>query len=79
MMPIAYIGFFILNNSKKYPEKDKPSGTKAIVWNIAMLIAIIVSVASMGCYLYAQLFLVFDKIIEPGRRRCSFFFGVDYG
>lgn len=56
MLPIAYVGFFILNNSKKYLKQDKPSGTKAIVWNIAMLIAIVVSVASVCYYLYAQFF-----------------------
>ena len=56
MLPIAYVGFFILNNSKKYLKQDKPSGTKAIVWNIAMLIAIVVSVASVCYYLYVQFF-----------------------
>jgi hypothetical protein len=56
MMPIAYIGFFILNNSKKYLDQDRPNGAKAVIWNIAMLIAIIVSVVSVGYYLYAQLF-----------------------
>ena len=53
LMPIAYVGFFILNNSKKYLREDKPHGTKAIVWNIAMLIAIIVSITSVCYYLYS--------------------------
>jgi Mn2+/Fe2+ NRAMP family transporter len=52
MLPVAYIAFFILHNSSKYLGRDKPRGKKAVVWNIAMLVAIIVSVVSIGYYLY---------------------------
>ena len=51
MLPIAFIAFFILNNSKKYLGEDKPSGLKALVWNIAMIISIAVTVASIVYYL----------------------------
>ncbi len=51
MLPLAYIGFFLLNNSKKYLGSDKPTGGKAIFWNIAMGIAIIVSVGAVVFYL----------------------------
>ena len=53
MLPIAYIGFFILNNNSEYLGKDKPRGTKAAVWNIGMLLAIGVSLTSVGYYLYS--------------------------
>ena len=56
MLPIAYVGFFILNNSSNYLGANKPSGAKAVVWNIAMLIAIMISVASICYYLYTHLF-----------------------
>jgi Mn2+/Fe2+ NRAMP family transporter len=52
MLPIAYIAFFVLNNKKSYLAADKPSGPKAVVWNIAMLVAIAVSIASASYYLY---------------------------
>ena len=52
MLPIAYIGFFVLNNSEAYLKEDKPRGRKAVVWNTAMLIAIIVTLTSVGYYLY---------------------------
>ena len=55
LLPIAYIGFFILNNSKKYLEDDRPVGNKAILWNIAMIVAILVSIASGSYYIYTQL------------------------
>jgi len=55
LLPFAYIIFFVLNNSKKYLGPDKPTGTKAIVWNTAMIIAIIVSITSACYYLYSHI------------------------
>jgi len=51
MLPIAFIAFFILNNSKRYLGENKPTGIKAVVWNVAMLISIGVTVASIVYYL----------------------------
>ncbi|MFH1718703.1 MAG: divalent metal cation transporter [Planctomycetota bacterium] len=51
MLPIAFIAFFILNNSSRYLGKDKPSGIKALAWNIAMLISIGATMASIIYYL----------------------------
>jgi hypothetical protein len=41
LLPIAYIGWFALQNSKKYLGEDKPVGGRAASWNIAMAIAVI--------------------------------------
>ncbi len=46
MLPIAYIGFFLLNNSERYLGEDKPRGRKAVLWNTGMLVAIVITVAS---------------------------------
>ena len=54
MLPIAFISFFILNNSKKYLGKNKPTGTKALVWNIAMIISIGVTITSIVYYLVSK-------------------------
>jgi len=51
MLPIAFIAFFILNNSSRYLGKDKPSGIKALAWNIAMLVSIAAAMASIVYYL----------------------------
>jgi hypothetical protein len=51
MLPIAFVAFFILNNSKKYLGDDKPSGPKALLWNIAMVISIVAAFASIIYYL----------------------------
>lgn len=47
MLPIAYIGFFLLNNSEKYLGEEKPKGRKAVLWNTGMLIAIGITLASV--------------------------------
>ena len=55
LLPFAYIIFFILNNSKKYLGPDKHTGLKAVSWNIAMLAALVASIASVCYYLYSHL------------------------
>ena len=55
MLPIAFIAFFILNNSKRYLGEHKPTGTKDLVWNIAMLVSISATMASIIYYLISQI------------------------
>lgn len=56
MLPIAYIGFFLLNNSEKYLGEDKPKGKLAFWWNAAMILAISVTIASVTYYLVTVVF-----------------------
>jgi len=42
MMPVAYIGFFILQNSEKYLGADRNRGLKGWVWNALLVVAIVV-------------------------------------
>jgi len=51
MLPIAFVAFFILNNSTRYLGKDKPSGAKALIWNVAMIVSIGAAFASIVYYL----------------------------
>ena len=52
MLPIAYVGWFLLQNSERYLREEKPSGKKALYWNIAMLFSLAVTFASVGYTLY---------------------------
>jgi Mn2+/Fe2+ NRAMP family transporter len=45
MMPIAYIGFFILQNKRDYLGKDRIRGAKGAVWNLLLMVAILVVAA----------------------------------
>jgi hypothetical protein len=51
MFPIALVGFFVLHNSRAYLREDKPRGKRALFWNVAMLISIGATVASIVYYL----------------------------
>ena len=50
LLPIAYVGFFLLNNNKRYLGEDKPKGIKAVVWNTGMLTAITISAIAAVYY-----------------------------
>jgi hypothetical protein len=54
MLPIAYIGTFILNNKKGFLGKDTPTGGRAWAWNIGMGLAVTAALASSGYYLYTK-------------------------
>ncbi|MCS7264299.1 MAG: Nramp family divalent metal transporter [Armatimonadetes bacterium] len=41
LIPVVYIGVFILHNRPDYMGTDRPQGTKALVWNGAMVLAIL--------------------------------------
>jgi hypothetical protein len=45
MMPVAYIGFFILQNKKSYLGKDVNRGLRGKIWNVLLIIAILVVAA----------------------------------
>ncbi len=45
MMPIAYIGFFILQNKKSYLGPEVNRGLKGTIWNAVMILAILVVAA----------------------------------
>lgn len=50
LLPIAYIGYFVLHNRRAYLGADKPTGLRAVGWNLAMLLAI--AVVAGGCITY---------------------------
>lgn len=45
MMPVAYIGFFILQNKKSFLGEAVNQGTKGALWNMVLMIAILVVAA----------------------------------
>jgi len=45
MIPAAYLGFFLLNNSRDYLGEDVVRGPKAALWNALLILAILVVAA----------------------------------
>ncbi len=45
MLPIAYIGFFVLHNRRAYLGDAMPRGAKRVLWNLGMGLAILATLA----------------------------------
>lgn len=43
VLPLAYIGFFILQNKKSYLGADMSRGAKRTIWNILLVLAILIT------------------------------------
>lgn len=48
LLPVAYIGWLVLNNKSDYLGADKPEGTKAMVFNVAMIVCVVMVLASVS-------------------------------
>ena len=48
LLPIAYLGWLFLNNSRSYLGDDRPAGGKALLYNGAMLLCILTVLASVS-------------------------------
>ncbi len=55
LLPIAYIGWLILNNREEYLGADMPRGSKALVYNAAMILCIATVVSSVMYSLFIAL------------------------
>ena len=47
LLPIAYIGWLVLNNREDYLGDDRPRGNRALVYNIAMVTCVFTVIASV--------------------------------
>lgn len=55
LLPIAYIAFFALMNSRSLLREDMPEGGRRWVWNILMLFGVVAALAQAGSSLYTKL------------------------
>jgi len=54
MLPIAYIGWFLLHNSSRFLGDDRPRGPSALRWNFVLGVALLVTLASVAYTLLSQ-------------------------
>ena len=54
MLPVAYVSWFILQNSTALLGEDRPRGASAVRWNVAMSIALTVTLVSVGYTLWTH-------------------------
>jgi len=54
MLPIAYVSWFILQNSSRLLGDDLPRGAAAVRWNVAMTVAVTITLVSVGYTLWTR-------------------------
>ena len=54
MLPIAYVGWFMLHNSSRFLGDDRPRGASALRWNLVLAISLLVTLASVAYTLLQQ-------------------------
>lgn len=47
MLPIAYVGWLLLQNSSRFLRQDKPRGRSALWWNAGLGLALLITLASV--------------------------------
>jgi len=52
LLPIAYITFFLMMNSKQILGEDKPRGASMVVWNVLMVISVAGAIAAASTAIY---------------------------
>lgn len=48
LLPVAYMGWLVLNNRRSYLGDDTPKGAKALAYNVAMVICLAIVLASVS-------------------------------
>jgi manganese transport protein len=54
MLPIAYIGWFLLQSSSRFLGDDRPRGRSALRWNVVLGISLLVTLSSVAYTLARQ-------------------------
>jgi len=55
LLPIAYITFFLMMNSRRIMGSEKPTGGRMLVWNMLMSVAVIGAVVAAGTSIYDKI------------------------
>lgn len=55
LLPIAYVTFFMMMNSRKILGDDKPKGTSALVWNVLMIASVLGAIVAASSAIWTSL------------------------
>ncbi|MFK8112681.1 MAG: divalent metal cation transporter [Rubripirellula sp.] len=55
LLPVAYVTFFLMMNSKRILGDEKPKGASMLIWNVLMLISVIGAVVAAHAAIKAQM------------------------
>ena len=60
LLPIAYVTFFMMMNSKTLMGKEKPTGGSMITWNVLMGISVIGAIIAAGAAVWEKISPILD-------------------
>lgn len=55
LLPVAYIAFFLMMNSRRIMGSEKPTGGRLLAWNLLMGVAVIGAVVAAGTSIYDKI------------------------
>ncbi|MCB9874233.1 MAG: divalent metal cation transporter [Planctomycetaceae bacterium] len=65
LLPIAYVTFFMMMNSKTLMGKEKPTGGSMITWNVLMGISVIGAIVAAGAAVWEKISPILDAGAAP--------------
>lgn len=52
LLPIAYVTFFLMMNSRRILGDEKPTGTSMVIWNVLMIFSVVGAIAAAATAIY---------------------------
>jgi len=67
LLPIAFLTFFVMMNSKRMMGEDRPKGSSRLMWNLLMGVSLLITGLAAGNTAWAVTMSVGEMTIYPGR------------
>jgi len=61
LLPIAYITFFMMMNSKTLMGDQKPTGVRMMVWNVLMVVSVLGAIVAAGSAIWVKVKPIVDS------------------
>ena len=61
LLPIAYITFFMMMNSKTLMGDQKPTGGRMMIWNVLMIVSVLIAIVAAGSAIWEKV----TPIVDP--------------
>lgn len=75
LLPIAFLTFFIMMNSKRLMGEDRPKGFSRWSWNILMGVSLLITGLAAGNTAWSKTMSLGDWVFHPGRWVIALFIG----
>jgi Mn2+/Fe2+ NRAMP family transporter len=67
LLPIAFLTFFLMMNSKRLMGEDRPKGGARLIWNLLMGVSLLITGLAAGDTAWGKTMSIGDFTFHPGR------------